>query len=471
VNRPAVVVAAAGAGRRAWLTVFGVMVACTWCGNQFSPLLLLYRQRQHYGAVSVDAFLGVYVLGRHPALLASGALSDRYGRRPVMTGGVVTALAASTCLAFGQTGPVAICLGRLLAGVTVGIATSVGTSWLKELSQPPYDTGADTGSGARRASLGFATGSGLGALVAGTIAQWGPAPEQLPFLVHLAITIPFLWLVRTAPETSTSGAAGGTVRSRLRVPAAGHKRFTHVVLVVAPWLFASAAIAYGYVPVLLAPRTGRFGIGYATLLTVLTLGVVALVQPWAKRIDSVEGARGLATSMVFIVAGTAMAAITVRLGSPALGMATAIVFGVGLGIGMVSGILEVQRIAGPTDLAGLTGVFYAAAYAGFVTPTALAALAPVIPTPIQFLGLTAIAIVCGLTVLRSYRRHLPATGSRDQGAADGGAISVDGSWRTGKVTEFATKQISCARPCSSVARATEAASATTTTGRSTTSVK
>ena len=49
-----------------------------------------------------------------------------------------------------------------------------------------------------------------------------------------------------------------------------------------------------------------------------------------------------------------------------LGVAAAAVCGVGIGIGLSSCLLEVQRIATPRDLAGLTGVFYAFAYLGFL---------------------------------------------------------------------------------------------------------
>lgn len=390
-----------------WPIVFGLMFVCTWCGNQFSPLLLMYEQRQHYSAETVNAFLGVYVLGLAPSLLLSGALSDRHGRRPVMFTAVLTALAASTCLAFGATGPLAICLGRLLSGVTVGAATSVGTSWLKELSQPPHDTAADPGAGARRASLSFALGSATGALVAGVIAQWGPWAEQLPFVVHLAVTLPFLWLVRRAPETSRGGV-GGPLWRQLRIPSAGHKRFTHVILLSAPWLFAAAALAYGYLPVLLSGATGHLGLAYATLLTVVTLGTAALVQPWAKRLDSTEGARGLVVALALITAGIALATWADAASSPALGVVTGLVLGAGIGVGLVSGILEVQRIATGRDLAGLTGVFYALAYAGFLTPTAMAALTPPLTTPFLLLVLVGLAVLCGLGVLVSYRRHLPA---------------------------------------------------------------
>ncbi|SDK83847.1 Predicted arabinose efflux permease, MFS family [Glycomyces sambucus] len=394
---------------RPWRTLFAVMFTTSWAGNQFSPLLLLYQERQHYSTAAVNGFLGVYVCGLVPAFLLSGALSDRYGRRPVMFAGVLAAVAASTALAFGESGALMICLGRFLAGVTVGTATCVGTAWMKELSQWPHDPAADTGAGARRATLSFSLGSLAGAGVAGLIAQWGPWPEQLPFLIHVALTLPFAWLVLRAPETAIGGGMPGPLRARLRVPAAGHRRFTRVVLVGGPWVFAASAIGYGYLPVLLKGATEGWGIAYATLLTSVALAASAAVQPLAKRIDRRDSARGVLTGLVTIVAGVALVAAAAHWQSWPLGAAAAVLVGAGMGIGMVSGLLEVQRIAGPADLAGLTGVFYAVSYLGFASPALLAAVAAATGAPATalLLGVVGAGAVCALAVVRSYRRHLP----------------------------------------------------------------
>lgn len=393
-------------GRTGQRAVFAVMFFSTWAGNQFSPLLLLYQQRDHYSTTAVNGFLGVYVLGLVPAFLLSGALSDRYGRRPVMFAGVVAAVATSVALAFGETGPLLICLGRFLAGIAVGTATCVGTAWLKELSLFPYDTSTDAGTGARRAALSFSLGSATGAVVAGVIAQWGPWAGQLPYLIHVVLTLPFVWLVRRAPETVTSRPA----RHSLRVPAAAHRRFTRIVVVAAPWIFASAAIGYGYLPVLLAGTTGGLGIAYATLLTAVALGTSALVQPWAKRLDSLDSARGLLAGLALITLGVTLVAAADLLRSWPLGIAAAALAGAGMGTGLVSGILEVQRIARPADLAGLTGVFYAVAYSGFLAPTLLSALATWsgVPVPALLLGVATLGALCSLLLLRSSRLHLPS---------------------------------------------------------------
>ncbi|MDN4616014.1 MFS transporter [Leifsonia sp. F6_8S_P_1B] len=397
------------AQRAPWRPVFVVMFLCSWCGNQFSPLLLMYKDVQHYSELTVNMFLGVYVLGLAPALLVAGALSDRHGRRPLMLAGVITALLASGSLAFGALGPAPIYAGRLLSGITVGIAMAVGTSWMKELSSPGHEPGVDTAAGARRASLAFTLGSATGALVAGGIAQFTAFGEELPFVVHIVLTLPALWLVLRVPETSTSGGERGPLITQLRVPAAGHRRFTRVVLIAAPWIFAAAALAYGYLPVLLGDRTGSWGLGYATLLTVIALGMASLVQPIAKRLHTVSSARGLVSALAIMAVGLAVLTGAVAARSLLLGLAAAVVLGAGMGVALVSGLLEVQRIASPRDLAGLTGVFYAVAYAGFLLPTLMAALTPPLPTLVLLAAVVVLAVLSALALLPASTRHLPHT--------------------------------------------------------------
>ena len=175
----------------------------------------------------------------------------------------------------------------------------------------------------------------------------------------------------------------------------------------APWIFAAAALAYGYLPVLLGDETGEWGLGYATLLTVVALGVASLVQPIAKRLHSLTSARGLVAALVTIAAGLVVLTGAVAARSLALGLVAAVVLGAGMGVALVSGLLEVQSIAAPNELAGLTGMFYAVAYAGFLVPTVLAALTPPLSTIGLFVGLAVLAGLSVLLLLLSSRKHLP----------------------------------------------------------------
>lgn len=389
---------------RSWRPAVFAMFCCGWGGNQFTPLLLLYRREGGYSTVVVDLFLGTYVVGLIPGLLVAGALSDRHGRKPLMVVGTILSFCSSVLLMFGGFGAAPLYAGRLVTGVAVGIAMAVGSSWVKELSDP------DGAAGARRAALGLTLGFGLGAGVAGVLAQWGPLPMVTPYVVHAMLTLAALTLLPRVPESRTRPAEG-SLWELLKVPAVAHRRFLRVVLPMAPWVFGSAGIAYAVTPQLVGDRVGSWGLAYATLLTVCTLGTGALVQPLAKRLDSRSTARAIVVAMVLMSAGVAMSAVVANVEWPWLGLLNGVVLGAAYGIAVVSGLLEIQRIAarnGGADLAGLTGVYYAAAYAGFLLPTLLAAIAGLASYVVLLAGVAVITLACTAVVLASSRRHLPA---------------------------------------------------------------
>jgi Na+/melibiose symporter-like transporter len=397
-------------------TVAAAMFACGWGGNQFTPLLLMYRRTGGYSVLSVDAFLGAYVVGLIPGLLLAGPLSDLHGRRRVMIAGTAASVLASAVLAFGATGAWPIYAGRLLTGIAVGIAMSVGSSWVKELSA----ASGDPTLGARRASLWLTAGFGLGAGVAGVLAQWAPWPMVLPYLVHVALTLPALALLPRVAEIrparrSLSGAAGqrrGLLRD-LRVPVHGRRTFRLLILPMAPWVFGAAGLAYAVMPTLVDDRLGRWGLLYATALTVLYLGTGVAVQPLARKLDRASGGPGPAVvAMALMVAGAGVCAADAVIRSPSVALAAAVVLGAGYGVAVVTGLLEVQRIAGPADLAGLTGLYYTLAYAGFLLPTVLALLSALLPYPVLLDGVALLALGC-LGVVAYGLRHRTRPGPPD----------------------------------------------------------
>jgi MFS family permease len=384
------------------------MFCCGWGGNQFTPLLVAYRRLAGYSTGSVDGLLGAYVLGLVPGLLISGAVSDRHGRRPPMVAAAVLSMLASVALAFGTLGPVGLLAGRALTGLAVGTAMSVGTSWVKELSAPPFDPDADAGAGARRASLALTAGFGLGAGVAGLLTQWAPHPLVMPYLAHITVTLAATVLLLTrGPETRTEPAPGSWWRN-LQVPSAGHRRFVRVVLPMAPWVFTAAGIAYAVIPSLNEARLGDNSLLYATLLTVSTLTTGVAVQPLARRLDSTGSARAVICSMALMTVGVLVAVVEAAIRVPWFGLVAAVVLGASYGIAVVSGLLEIQRIAAPDELAGLTGVYYSLTYLGFLLPAVLAFLARWASYPAMLAVLGTVAAACTLSITRASRRHLPA---------------------------------------------------------------
>lgn len=379
-----------------------------WGGNQFTPMLIEYRQRAGYSALDVDIFLGAYVLGLVPGLLIAAALSDRYGRRPLMAAGLVSAVLGSAVLALGDVGGFALLFaGRTLSGIAVGVAMAVGSSWVSELSAAPYASAAG-GSGARRASIALTVGFALGPLSAGVLGQWSNAPLVWPYVVQILLCLPVLALVTTRGIETRHDGGAVRVLHRLRVPAVAHGRFLRVVLPMAPWIFGSAAVAYAILPQLVADTVGRWALLYTVGVTVAALTCGVLVQPIARRLDDTSTARAVVVSMLLMIVGIVGGIVTAAAHSPVLAVPVAIVLGAAYGIAVVSGLLEVQRIAEPDELAGLTGVYYSLAYVGFLLPATLAGLSHVASYPVMLGVLALVALGCTLVCVSGWAKHLPA---------------------------------------------------------------
>ncbi|MBT0768792.1 MFS transporter [Kineosporia sp. J2-2] len=398
----------------AWRRVAAAMFVIGWGGNQFTPLLMVYRDHDGYSQVDVDVFLGAYVVGLIPGLLIASALSDQRGRRPVMIGGLVCSVLGSLLLAAGSgLGYPGIFAGRAFGGAAVGVAMAVGSAWVTELSAA--DPTLSPGAGARRATLWLTAGLALGPASAGLLAQFARPALLWPFAVHVVLCLPATAALLTAHNAETVRPAGdvrdagtGGLLRRLRVPAAGHRRFLHVVMPMAPWIFGSAGIAYAIVPQLVDGALGDRALLFTAALTVATLGTGVLVQPIARRLDHVSTARAVVVSMLVMTAGVVMAAVTAAAGSPWLAVPVALLLGAAYGIAVVSGLLEVQRIAGPDELAGLTGVYYALAYVGFLLPAALAWLSTWFGYPLMLAVVAAVCLLCTVVTASGWARHLPS---------------------------------------------------------------
>jgi MFS family permease len=383
-----------------WLRAGAAVGTVGWGANQFTPLLLLYRPRLGLSAAVVQATFGMYALGLMPGLLVAGRVSDRVGRRPVLRLAVVLSMVAGAVLALGGYGVGWLFAGRLVMGVAAGAAFSAGSAWMKELSTPPFGTAA-AGAGARRAGIAMTLGFALGPLVAGVLAQWAPAPTALPYLPQLALAAAALPLLAGTPET-VHRAAGAD--RELRLPGLRERRFRLVVLPLAPWVFGAAAVAMAYAPPLVGDRVRGLAVFFGALTALCTALSGALVQPLARRLDRPGGPRLLTAGLSLIIAGLLAEAVVAATRQPALVLVAGAVLGCGYGVCLVYALAEVQRLARPTELAGLTAVAQAAMYVGFGLPYLLALLRPVAPPAGLLLGTAALAALTLAGTVRQARR-------------------------------------------------------------------
>ncbi|WP_063052710.1 MFS transporter [Nocardia arthritidis] len=387
-----------------WRGVAAAMFAIAWGGNEFTPLLVMYKN-DGLAATTVDLLLFYYVLGIVPALLIGGPLSDRHGRRALLRPAPLIAATGSLLLAFGSGSVPILSAGRVLGGVALGLAMAVGGSWLKELAQPPHGLQLPAGTGARRSAMSLTGGFAVGACCAGVLAQWAPWPNTLAYLINVGLCLIAAVWVRRVPETVSPRPNPGRLRDDLRIPTAGHRRFHTVALPAALWLFTSAAAAYAVLPALMAPRVGAAPIAFSAMVCVITLGCGFAVQSVARRIDRPGTARAAAMALLSVTFGMALAALASGLLTVWATVAAAVVLGAGYGIGLVAGLQEIERIARPDDLAGLTAVFYSTSYLGFGAPALLSFLHDTLGLgyPAMFGAGALAAAGCLGPVLRNYR--------------------------------------------------------------------
>jgi predicted MFS family arabinose efflux permease len=380
------VIARAG-GRADWLRVGVAVGAVAWGANQFVPLLLVYRDDLGISSTTAQATFGLYAAGLVPGLLLGGPFSDRHGRRPVLVAALLASVLASGLLLVGGEGVGWLFAGRLVAGIASGAAFSAGAAWLKELSPEA--------AGARRATVAMTTGFAASPLAAGLLAQWVPAPTIVPYVPHLALATIAIALVARLP--SASARPGGTGP---RTWALHDQRFRSVVAPLAPWVFGSAAIPLAYLPGLVQGRLGRRALIFAALVAALTALAGIAVQSLASRLDSDDRPLLIATALGIVTAGLLVAAVAVEATSLALIIIAALVLGAGYGCCQVCGLLEVQRLAPPDQLAGMTAAYQALSYTGFALPFILAAVAGVVAPQA---GLIALAVLAALTLIATTR--------------------------------------------------------------------
>jgi hypothetical protein len=356
-------------GRAWWGAALGV-AAVGWGAQQFAPLLLMYQSRLGLSATTIQAIFVFYVVGLVPGLLVGGPVSDRYGRRRVMVPTLLLSAGATVLLTLGGTGDAWLFAGRLVTGVASGAAFSCGAAWIRELSV--VRAADEVNPGPRRVTVAVTVGFGLGPLVAGILAQWTPLPTVLPYVPHLALTAVALAAMVPTPETVSEYGQGG-VWGRLHIPELRERRFTTVVVPLAPWVLIPVSVAVAYLPGVVKAGLGGYEVVFSAIVVTLAAAAGVLVQPLARRAYDPGRPRLLGLSMAIVVAGILIAASAAATGSPAIALAAVLVLGAGYGSTQVCGLLEVQRLALPGHLASLTAAFQAISYLGYTASLPLAA--------------------------------------------------------------------------------------------------
>ena len=255
-------------------------------------------------------------------------------------------------------------VGRVVVGVGVGLAISSCTAWASDLKGP---------AGAAIAGAVLTAGFAIGPFASGLIASAGQSGIRVSFAIAAAIVV----LATLAAVLAVQRAAVRRRRQQRPIPGwsmplgQGSARALSWAMPLAPWVFASATLAFVTIPTRV--HTGFAAPMVAGMATLIANGVSALIQivararrwgPHAGTVGALLAALGYAI--------IAMAPPTMTL---ALGLSMLLVLGCASGLLLREGLIDLEATAPQRVRGALTGAFYTVSYVGFGLPLLLSTAA------------------------------------------------------------------------------------------------
>lgn len=366
-----------------------------------TPMYALYAAQMHFAVLTTTIVFAAYAVGVLGALLVFGRWSDAIGRRPVLLGGLVFALASAVVFLFADSVAVLL-VGRLLSGLSAGIFTGTATAAVVEALPA-----AQRERGAMVATVANVGGLGSGPVLAGLLVQYAPHPLVLPFVVHIVLVVLAVAAVLIAPETSDRTGRIGF--QRLSVPPEARAVF----LTAATAAFAGFAVMglfTSVAPAFVANVVGidNHAVGGAVAASIFLASAVA--QLAGRRIAP---ARAVAAGCAILVVGMLILAAALSFSSLTGILVAALVAGAGQGISFSRGLAAVVEQVPADRRAEVSSTYFVVAYVAISLPVVgagLAAQAWGLRTAgeVFALAVAALALVCLAAILVQERRRTPA---------------------------------------------------------------
>jgi MFS family permease len=367
-----------------------------------TPLLLLDQGAWHFASWTLTLAFGVYAFGLLASLLVVGSLSDHLGRRPVLIGSLIGEIVAM--LMFLWAGDIGwVIAARVLQGLATGAATSAFSAAVVELAPAHRKR-----MGAVVGSLAPAGGLGLGALLAGAVAQFSHHPNAVVWGALAILMAAAAVVAALAPETVTPRpGAVGSLAPRVSVPRRARREFGGVAApLIAGWMMA--ALFMGLVPTILASIFGvhsPFADGATAFIEPAVAAITALV------VGRLAARRAIILGAAASVAGAGLVLLSVTSGVLPVLWAGGILGGIGFGATFSGAFRAVLPLAEAHERAGLFAGIYLVAYLAFGVPAIISGLllAPLglLPVVVGFAIVIVGAAAAGLGIQVRLSRRRP----------------------------------------------------------------
>jgi predicted MFS family arabinose efflux permease len=324
-----------------------------------TPLYGVYQSEWGFSPMTITVVFGIYAVAVLAALLTVGTLSDHVGRRPVLLAALV--LQGAVMVIFATAGGVpALLVARVVQGLSTGAAVGAVGAGLLDL---------DKNKGTIANAVAPVTGTATGALLAGLLVQFLPAPTRLVYLVLLGIFIIQALGVALMSETSTSiPGAMASLRPQFGVPPVVRRPLMVAIpALVAVWSLGGfyASLGPDLVRQVVGSRSPVLGGAALFVLAGFSAVTVLLLRATPPR-------RVMFLGSVALFAGVGITLVAVALTSGVVFFIGTAVGGVGFGAGFQGAVRTVLPLAAPHERSGVLSTMWVVSYLALGLPAIVA---------------------------------------------------------------------------------------------------
>jgi MFS family permease len=393
--------------RVAFIGAVGSLVAVFAASASPIPLYEVYRRSDGLTHADLALTAVAYFVAVMATLLVLGRLSNHLGRRPVALAALAVA-AAGTLVLTEVHSAAPLIAGRVLQGIGCGLASSAIAAFIVDgaPASPAWLASAVT-TGAPMVGLT------VGALGSGALAEYGPAPRTLVYLIAVGLLAGCAALITVSRETVARAlGAAASLRPQVRMPRAARRLLPAAAATfLATWALGGFYQAFG--PSVVADQLGTTNTLIVAAVFASLMAPSALGAPLAGRGTPAAAQR---VGMVAFLVGVAVILLSLRLGIVASFLVASAVAGAAQGTTFAASMRALLGGAGPADRAGILSAIYLISYSGAAVPGLIAGqLSRSVGLFDIALGYGALAAIACVVTLVAAREPRPEPGGAGAG--------------------------------------------------------
>ncbi len=346
---------------KATTTVVAVAAAMTFAASGSAPTPLYHQYQESFGLspLTITVIFAAYVISLLGALLTVGSLSDYIGRRPAIAAALLLNIVAMVLFVTAGSASTLI-VARAVQGFATGFATTT-------LGAAILDT--DVKRGLVLNSITALTGMTVGSLGAAILVTYAGDPQQLVYVVLMALSAIEAAILFFTPETAQpQPGAMASLLPHVSVPRQARGTLARVTpVIIASW--ALGGFYFSLMPSLVRVATGATQpIVGGLVVSALTLsGVVSVLA-----VRQIRASRVLGSAIVALASGVAITLGGVHAQLASIMLLGTVVAGAGFGATFTGTMRSLLPLAKTDQRAGLLAAFYVVGYLAFALPAILA---------------------------------------------------------------------------------------------------